>query len=94
LYNDPSAVRCLVGIIGELNITSVDDAGSRKELRRAAKALRTIFDQEEDRSTAAIDEFHNCENLDVITILAYGARSGSRDTRVGSTLVLGNVAQK
>ena len=44
-----------------------------------------------DTLTAFINEFRRLDNIDVISVLTYGARSESYDARVNSVLILGNV---
>ena len=92
LDNGLSAVRCLVEIIKNLDINSVNDAAASKQLRRAAKGLRAIFDAEVYRPTGTIEEFRRIESLDVVSSLVFGARSDNTDARIESTLVLGDVA--
>ena len=84
------ALSCLMKVLSDLHpvVNGVDAAVSRKEVVRAARAIRVIL---EDRKSDGIDEFRNGDDLNVITVLTFGARSEDYDTRLNTTLVLGNV---
>jgi hypothetical protein len=84
------ALTCLTKALSDLQSTvkSVEAAASSKEVLRAAKAIRVIF---EDRKGDAIEEFRKGDDLRAITVLTFGARSEDYDTRLNTTLVLGNV---
>jgi hypothetical protein len=85
-----TALPCLAQIIGTFrpNISKPDDIIGRNDYLRAAKAARLIL---EENSAPAIELFRRSDNLDVISVLTFGARSTDFNFRLNSTLILGNV---
>lgn len=85
-----TAIPCLIQIIAnrKSSIAAPADVLAQNDVLRAAKALRVILDE---NGQASITYFRTKDNLDVITVLAFAARSNNFDFRVNATLVLGNV---
>ena len=85
-----SMLQCLMRIVGDMapSVKSVKDVVERPDLLKATKAIRIILD---DNKEGAIGYFRGIDNLDIISVLTYAARSRDADVRVNATLVLGNV---
>ena len=88
LSDSSRALKCLVNILNGEKIVSVDDATNNIELRRVTQAIRAILDAEDRLS----DRFREWDTLPALVNLAFSARSLNKDTRVNSTLILGNIA--
>jgi hypothetical protein len=84
------ALTCLAKALSDLQpvVNSIETAASRKEVLRAARAIRVIL---EERKGNPIEEFRKGDDLRAISVLTFGARSDDYDTRLNTTLVLGNV---
>ena len=91
-----TALECLIDLVRAMQptVVTVELAASRKDLLAAAKAMRVILDE---NTGPAIQLFRSKDDVDVISVLSYGARvpdvsdSPNRDLRLNTTLVLGNV---
>jgi hypothetical protein len=90
------ALRCLIEVIdgAKTTVTSVQAAQSRTDVLQASRAIRAILD---DIKTPAIDKyrkdirgFGEHSNVQITSVLVYGARSDNYDLRLNSTLILGN----
>jgi hypothetical protein len=84
------ALQCLLRTVNDLkpSITTVQSVNGRADLLKAARAIRLILDE---NTAGAIRLFRNNDNLDIISVLTFGARSNDNDIRINSTLILGNV---
>jgi hypothetical protein len=84
------ALQCLLRTVNDLkpSITTVQSANGRADLLKAARAIRLILDE---NTGTAIPLFRSKDNLDIISVLTFGARSDDNDIRINSTLILGNV---
>jgi hypothetical protein len=85
-----SVLQCLLRVVAEAapTIRSVQDLTDRQDLLKATKAIRVILD---DNKEGAISYFRSIDDLDVISVLSYAARSRDPELRVNATLILGNV---
>jgi hypothetical protein len=103
LANWSSALPCLVKIIESLKDQVTGSAlnpDARSKMLSATAAFRSIVtklnvsDQAAGNSSGLdefIKQFRLADNLDVVSVLSYGARSDVYDIRLNSVLLLGNV---
>jgi hypothetical protein len=102
LANWQEALTCLVPIIGGLSTSVTSPTFSpdaQSKFLSATGAIRTLMTQfsavdEKNNSKSLqqlIGKFNALDNLQVISVLAYGARSNNRDMRLNSVVILGNV---
>ena len=91
-----AALPCLIGLIEREkdNVKSPDiEPEVRARLLRATGAIRSIManNTAPEATRAIIGKFRNLDNLDVISVLAFGGRSTDYNMRLNSMLILANV---
>jgi hypothetical protein len=92
----PTALPCLVTFLRTLKqtVTSPQFEASPKmlgEFLRATGAVRTIMANNAQRLSEIIEKFRELTDLDVTSVLTYGARSDDYNARLNAMFILANV---
>ena len=91
LLKNEDAIACLTSILSAMKSRITSPVLERRDLARFVQvtgALRTVL---ANGGLPAIAAFREADNLDTMTVLAYGARSDDQNARVNAALILADV---
>jgi hypothetical protein len=91
LVNSKTALRCLLPIVAAMKTRINSPLIDPRDLARFIQVTGAIRSILGNGSIAAINDFRDLDNLDVIMVLAFAARSNDQVARVNAALILSDV---
>jgi hypothetical protein len=87
----PTSMKCLMDILAGLTPSNQEKTGWKKFIWTTGAMRIVIASADQETPNRAISFFRRWFTLDMISALAFGARSNVDTARVNATLILGNV---